>query len=156
MGASVVDKPQFGRDGQARADGDVLEQLPQRTEALARDLLGVRHTRDHAPRADEREHAVERCSDECDDAEREVEEQPDEAAEHPEEQGEPEDDDETAEPVGADLLLKGHGSVASETCGTAVSPSAEKNSRSRNPKGFAMRIQGMLCTAVLKRITVAL
>ena len=135
---------------------DVLEQLPQRAEALVRDLLRMRHARDHAPRADEREHAVEPRSDERDHAEREVEEQPDEAADHSEEHGEAEDDDQAAEPVGADLLLEGHAPVASDTSGTAVSPSAEKNSRSRKPKGFAMRSHGMLCTAVLKRITVAL
>ncbi len=116
----------------------------------------MRQARDHAPRANEREDAVRQRDHERHDPEREVEEQADEAADHDEEHDEAEDDHEAAEPVRADLLLECHAPAANETWGTAVSPSAEKNSRARKPKGFASRSHGMLCTAVLKCITVAL
>ena len=56
----------------------------------------------------------------------------------------------------ADLLLERHVAGANDTCGTAVSPSAEKNSFSRKPSGLATSTHGMLWIAVLKCITVEL
>ena len=58
--------------------------------------------------------------------------------------------------VPPDLLLERHGAGVSETCGTAVSPPAEKNSFAPNPSGLATSTHGMLWIAVLKCITVEL
>ena len=116
----------------------------------------MRQPRDHAPRAGHCEHAVHRSDRERRDPERQVEDETDEASEEQQEHDEAEDDDDAAEPVGADLLLEGHVPAANETSGTAVSPCAEKNSRSRKPNGLARSSQGMLWIAVFSSMTVAL
>ena len=93
---------------------------------------------------------------EGDDPERHVEYEPDEPREHEQQQDEAGEDDAAAETVSADLLLERHVAGVNDTCGGAVSPSAEKNSLSRKPSGRATSAQGRLWIAVLKCMTVLL
>ncbi len=144
----VVDDPQLGRDRQPGADRDVLDEPAEGPQLVRADRLRVRDPRDQAARADDPEHGVDERDDQRDDAERDVERESHETREHDEEKDEADDDDARAQAVPPDLLLERHGAGASETCGTAVSPSAEKNSFARKPSGFATSTHGMLWIAV--------
>ena len=135
--------------GRARSDGHVLDEPAERPELVGPDLLRVGHARDHAPGVDQREDRVQARAEERDDAQPEVEDRPDEAADDPEQQREPENDDRAPQAVAADLLLERHVAGVNDTCGTSVSPLAEKNSLARKPSGFATRTQGMLWIPVL-------
>ena len=110
---------------------------------------------------DQREDPVDHRTEQRDHPEREVERETDETGEEEQQEDEPEDDDEALQAVRPDLLLERHvpasrASASNETSGTEVSPCAEKNSRARKPRGFAMRSHGNVCTPVLKAFTVAL
>ena len=109
-------------------------------------------------RLHEREDPVHGREDEREDPEGDVEDEADEPRDDQEQQDEPGDRDEAPEAVRADLLLERQLRPyrAKETSGTAVSPVAEKNSRSRKPNGRARRSHGNDCTPLLKLITVAL
>ena len=144
----IVDDPQLGRDRQPGADGDVLDEPAEGAQLVRADRLRVRDPRDQAARPDDPEHCVEERDDERDDAERDVERESHETREHDEEKDEADDDDAAAQPVPPDLLLERHGAGTNETCGTAVSPSAEKNSFAPKPSGFATSTHGMLWIAV--------
>ena len=87
--------------------------------------------------------------DERDHPQAQVEHRADEACDDAEQQGEPDDDDAAPQAVSPDLLLKRHVAGVNETCGVAVSPSAEKNSLSWNPRGRATSTQGRLWMPVL-------
>ena len=104
---------------------------------------------DQAPRAERGEDRVDGSNHERDDAERDVQREPDEPGEHEQEQDEADDDDAAPQAVAADLLLECHVAGVNDTCGAAVSPSAEKNSFSRKPSGRATSTQGRLWMPVL-------
>ncbi len=84
---------------------------------------------------------------EGDDAEREVEREPDEAATKTSEERRRRGRRARSGAVGANLLLERH--AANDTSGGAVSPSAEKNSRARNPSGRGQQQPGNVWMAVL-------
>ena len=145
----VVDDANLGSLRETRGNRDVVHEAAERPDRLRIDLVRVGQARDDASMAEESEHAVDRGADQRNDAERQVEDRADEAGEEEEEEDEPDNDDSAAEAVAPNLLLEGHVAGVSETCGGAMSPSAEKNSFSPNPSGRATRTQGMLWIAVL-------
>ena len=75
---------------------------------------------------------------------REVEHGAEEPGDDAEQYDDADDDDAAAEAVPPDLLLERHAAGVKETCGVAVSPSAEKNSLSWNPSRRATSTQGRL------------
>ncbi len=85
-----------------------------------------------------------------------VEHRTDEAGDDAQQHDEADDHDAASQTVPADLLLERHVAGVNDTCGGAVSPSAEKNSLSRKPSGRATSAQGRLWIAVLKCMTVLL
>ena len=91
---------------------------------------------DQAPRAERCEHRVDCSHHERDDAQRDVQCKSDEPGEYEQQQDETGDDDPAPQAVPANLLLERHVAGVNDTCGTAVSPSAEKNSFSRTPSGL--------------------
>ena len=109
----------------------------------------MRDPGDQAARAQDPESRVDESDDQRHHAEGDVEREPDETREDDEQQDETEDDDAAAQAVPPDLLLEGHRAGVSETCGTAMSPAAEKNSFAPKPSGFATSTHGMLWIAVL-------
>ena len=145
----IVDDADLGGHGKTRCDRHVLDEAPQRPQLVRLELDRVGHARDHPARGDHREDRVQAGSEERDDAEPQVERRADEPGDDSEQQDEADDDDAAPQAVPADLLLKRHVAGVNETCGSAVSPSAEKYSFSPKPSGRATSTHGRLWMPLL-------
>ena len=125
----VVDDADLRRHGQPGADRDVLDEPAQRPQLVRPERLRVGDPGDHAPRAEDREDRVDAARPTSATTPSETSStSPTSPASTSEQQDEADDDDAAAQAVRADLLLERHVAGVNDTCGGAVSPSAEKNS----------------------------
>ena len=125
----VVDDAHLRRHREPRADRHVLDEAAQRPQLVRADRLRVRDARDHAARA-------ERSRTGVDEPRRRARRRrarrrsasPTRPARTTSSRTKPRTTMLAAQAVPPDLLLQRHVAGVNETCGTAVSPSAEKNS----------------------------
>ena len=145
----VVDDAQLRRDRQPCSDGDVLDDAAQRAQLVLAERLRARDPRDHAPRAEDPEHARRRAPRRA--RRRRARCRRRSRRSRRVSGGEARSRRRRCSSAGG---FGGSAAAASRRrrerdLRHAVSPAAEKNSRSRKPSGRATSTHGMLWIAVL-------